>query len=168
MSGRYDKIMKTGFMPLMLVVAVIYFYFQVMENPDPAGNVENPTLSPYHFTLKLTSVVTGNPEDVVIDGLSALSSGEANMHGCFKTTMSLPMMTETYKIYDDALPVAPVDGLACFDAKEISAALAADTAFAFLSQSNIATGIDRVVAVYDDGRAFVWNQPNNIPNNINE
>ena len=33
-------------------------------------------------------------------------------------------------------------------------------ALAFLSQHDIASGVDRVVAVYPDGRAFAWHQLN--------
>lgn len=157
MSGRYDKLMKTGFLPLLLVVGVVYFYFQVQDKTEPDDTGK---MVPYSFTLKLTSVVTGLPEEIMVDDLAAIASAQTDMHGCFKTRMSLPMLTETYQIYDTAQPIAGGGGLACYNAESINAALAADTAFAFLGQANIADGLDRVVVIYDDGQGFVWNQPN--------
>ena len=46
----------------------------------------------------------------------------------------------------------------CFDAKAIGAALEKGEARAFLSQKDIAPQIDRVVAVFPDGRAYAWHQ----------
>ena len=43
-------------------------------------------------------------------------------------------------------------------ANAIGEALEEGTALAFLSQSQIAPQIDRVVAVFPDGRAFAWHQ----------
>ncbi|MEM9853369.1 MAG: DUF6446 family protein, partial [Pseudomonadota bacterium] len=48
----------------------------------------------------------------------------------------------------------------CFDADVIGAALKDGTARAFLGQRDVIYGIDRVVAVFDDGRGYVWHQIN--------
>ena len=48
----------------------------------------------------------------------------------------------------------------CFDAVAIGEALEKGEAIAFLSQANIHPGVDRVVAVFPDGRAFAWHQLN--------
>ena len=46
----------------------------------------------------------------------------------------------------------------CFDAGKIADALDSGEALAFLSQSAVAPQIDRVVAVFPDGRAYAWHQ----------
>ncbi len=46
----------------------------------------------------------------------------------------------------------------CFDANAIGEALERGEALAFLSQAEIAVGVDRVVAVFPDGRAYAWHQ----------
>jgi hypothetical protein len=46
----------------------------------------------------------------------------------------------------------------CFDAAAIGAALESGEALAFLSEPEIHPGVDRVVAVFADGRAFAWHQ----------
>jgi len=64
---------------------------------------------------------------------------------------------------------APVAGAAplnapgwydCFDARAIAADLAAGRAQAVLVEGNFRFGFDRVMALYPDGRGFVWAQPN--------
>ena len=43
----------------------------------------------------------------------------------------------------------------------IGEALETGEATAFLSEKNIHHGVDRVIAVFDDGRAYAWHQLNN-------
>jgi len=138
----------------------VFLYFS-----DPPELVE---VSHGPVTMELTSIMTGKPEAILADELQITAATETNGHGCFKTQMSLPMLTETYQIYEAATPLAPKAGLDCYDADMILNDLNADIALPFLARANVADGLDRVIVVYDDGRAFVWNQPNNIPNNINE
>ena len=45
----------------------------------------------------------------------------------------------------------------------IGAALESGEALAFLSEPEIHPGVDRVVAVFPDGRAFAWHQLNDSP-----
>ena len=69
-------------------------------------------------------------------------------------------MTETYAVYDAPTPLTAPGWFDCFDAEAIGTALEAGEAFAFLGQKNIHDGVDRVVAVFPDGRAYAWNQLN--------
>ncbi|MCC5988393.1 MAG: histidine kinase [Pararhodobacter sp.] len=48
----------------------------------------------------------------------------------------------------------------CFDAPAIAADLAAGRASAHLVEGNFSFGFDRVMALYPDGRAFLWQQMN--------
>jgi hypothetical protein len=48
----------------------------------------------------------------------------------------------------------------CFDAGAIGTALQQGEAVAYLSEREIARGVDRIIAVYPDGRAFAWHQLN--------
>ncbi|MCV6586080.1 MAG: DUF6446 family protein [Marinibacterium sp.] len=48
----------------------------------------------------------------------------------------------------------------CFDAKTIADDIAAGTARVYLSAKNIAYGVDRVVALTDDGRGYAWHELN--------
>ena len=59
-----------------------------------------------------------------------------------------------------AVPLNAPGWFDCFDAAEIGAALEDGTAIAFLGTANVVYGFDRIVAVTDDGRGFVWHQIN--------
>ena len=48
----------------------------------------------------------------------------------------------------------------CFDARAIDADLTAGRAAAWLVEGNFRYGFDRVMAVYPDGRAYLWHQIN--------
>ena len=87
-------------------------------------------------------------------------TSELAYRACFTTTMSEAMLTETYVVYDTPAPTVAPDWFDCFDATEIGQALDAERAFAFLGQANIVYGFDRVVAIDDQGRGFVWHQIN--------
>ncbi len=92
-------------------------------------------------------------------GIDADSS-PLRFRGCFATPMTLAMLTETYRIYPDPTPLNAPSWFGCFDAARIGADLESGKAVAFLSEPDIHPGVDRVVAVYPDGRAFAWQQLN--------
>ena len=74
--------------------------------------------------------------------------------------MTLALLTETYRIYEKPTPLIAPSWFSCFNAKQIGADLENGAAVAFLSEENIHPGVDRVIAVYPDGRAFAWQQLN--------
>ena len=108
--------------------------------------------------IALTAVATGQPEPILTEDWQAGPGGL----GCFRTPLSLALLTETFALYDAAAPRPGPQAPACFDAARIGADLAAGAALAFLGARNITPGVDRVVAVYPDGRAYVWQQPNDL------
>jgi hypothetical protein len=68
--------------------------------------------------------------------------------------------TELQRYEDPRPPIAP-NWFNCFDARAIGEALESGEAQAYLSLPNHPTyGIDEVVAVRSDGRAFAWRQIN--------
>lgn len=62
--------------------------------------------------------------------------------------------------YPDPTPLTAPDWFDCFDAGALTAALREGRARAFLAQGNIRDGVDRVIAVFPDGRAYAWHQLN--------
>ena len=103
---------------------------------------------------------SGTPEPMLADGFQGIDadSSPLRFRACFHTPMSQAMLTETYKVYDTPTPLNGPSWFDCFDAAAIGAALQSGEAIAFLSQANIAPSIDRVVAVFPDGRAYAWHQ----------
>ena len=112
--------------------------------------------------MRLTPIGSMVPEAIVVENFEGIdaTSSPLRFRSCFTTPLSLGTLTETYQIYEKADPLLAPGWFSCFDAEKIGVALIAGEAVAFLSEANIATGVDRVIAVFPDGRAFGWHQLN--------
>jgi hypothetical protein len=62
--------------------------------------------------------------------------------------------------FDDPTPLIAPGWFDCFDAQQIGADLESGAARGALSQAEIRPDVDRVLAVYPDGRVFGWHQYN--------
>ena len=92
-------------------------------------------------------------------GIDADSS-PIRYRACFTTDLSLAMLTETYVLLDQATPRNAPGWFDCFDAATLGAELDAGIALPFLSLKNVHYGVDRIVAITDDGRGYVWHELN--------
>ncbi|HLQ19637.1 MAG TPA: DUF6446 family protein [Tabrizicola sp.] len=112
--------------------------------------------------IRLVPLTSDQPEAIVVEGIEGIDaeSSPIKFRACFRTPLSLAMLTETYRAYDGAEPLVAPRGFDCFDAAEIGKALESGEALAFLSEPEIHPGVDRVVAVFPDGRAYAWHQLN--------
>lgn len=118
--------------------------------------------------LQLQSVVDGQLQPILSQNVKAIDtvedgvrlSGAISFRACFETTSSIAMLSETYVIKDNATPLTAPSWFDCFDARAIGAALETGEAVAFASTDNISYGVDRVIAVMPDGKAYVWHQLN--------
>ncbi|EGJ23314.1 hypothetical protein RSWS8N_14540 [Cereibacter sphaeroides WS8N] len=112
--------------------------------------------------IRLTPILGDAPEAIVANEVTGIDSGSSPLRfrACFTTPLSQAMLTETYRVYPDPTPLNAPPWFDCFDAERIDAALRKGEAIAFLSEHDIAPGVDRVVAVFPDGHAFAWHQLN--------
>ena len=112
--------------------------------------------------IKLVPLTSDQPEAIVVSGVEGIdaTSSPIKFRACFTTPLTLATLTETYREYPGAEPLVAPSGFDCFDAAAIGKALGTGEALAFLSELNIHPGVDRVVAVFADGRAYAWNQLN--------
>lgn len=136
-----------------LIFGAVVYYTQLYAFYEPAAA---------ETELRLTNLVTGEPEVVIYDSFEGIDSESSPLRfrGCFTTTMSQAMLTETFEVYEEATPLVAPGWFDCFDAHAIGAALEQGEAIAFLGEKNIKDGVDRVIAVYPDGRGFAWHQLN--------
>jgi hypothetical protein len=88
-------------------------------------------------------------------GIDADSS-PIRFRACFMTSATQNGLA----LYPKAQPLVAPRWFDCFDAAAIGADLAAGRAVALLGEQNVTYGIDRVLALYPDGRAFAWHQIN--------
>lgn len=112
--------------------------------------------------VALTSTNTQVPETIPFESFQAIDaeSSPIRYRACFTTDLSLAFLTENYVLMPDIDPRNAPGWFECFDAAAIGAELEAGTALTFLGAKNIAFGVDRVVAVTEDGRGYVWHELN--------
>ncbi len=125
----------------------VYAYYEEVQATDDA--------------VRLTTVSLGDIEPIIVqsfEGIDAVSS-PLRYRACFETTLSLAMLTETFVIVDNAEPRVAPNWFDCFNAAQIGADLQTE-AVAFMGIENVEYGIDRIVAIYPDGRGYAWHQIN--------
>ncbi len=88
-------------------------------------------------------------------GIDSFSS-PLRYRACFAVTGEVPDLVA----YAGADPLNAPGWFDCFQSAAIGEALTADAARAVLVASNAPYGFDRVMALYPDGRAYVWPQIN--------
>lgn len=155
------KIPATVIAVIAVIAGIAIYYLQVHAYYQPVLISNDPSVTGA-TRIELTSIVSGEPEVILaenFEGIDATSS-PLRFRGCFTTPMSLGMLSETYVSYEKAVPLITPGWFECFDPEDIGAKLETGEALAFLSHKNIADGVDRIVAVFPDGRAFVWHQLN--------
>lgn len=115
-----------------------------------------------HGDVQLVNRETGQREPIVADGFRAIdaASSPIRYRACFDTPMALPALADTYEPYRGAVPRNAPYWFDCFDAEAIGAAIDAGRARVFTAQRNIEFGIDRVVAITEDGRGYAWHEIN--------
>lgn len=149
MSGRFIAV----FIALTALIAggAIY-YLQVYAFYDRL---------PAQDTVMLAPVGGGAPQAVDVAGFQGIDANSSPLRyrACF-TLAGAADLADRYQPYPAAEPLIAPGWFDCFDAAAIGAALESGRASAFLSQREIADGVDRVIAVYPDGRAFAWHQLN--------
>lgn len=128
-----------------------YGYYATVAPGSPAAQIA------------LTELGGEQRDPIEVSGFKGIDADSSPLRyrACFKTDLSIATATETYETYDKATPLIGPKWFDCYDAKTIGADIEAGRAVAFLSQHNIRPGVDRVVALYPDGRAYVWHQLNN-------
>lgn len=110
--------------------------------------------------MMLTPIESDLPEPILAEGIIGIDaeSSPLRFRACFRTPLTQGMLSETYRAYEGATPLNAPSWFDCFDAQAIGVGLENGEALAFLSQSDIAPDVDRVVAVFADGRAYAWHQ----------
>ncbi len=110
--------------------------------------------------ILLTSAATGRPERIPAESVSAIDANSSPLRyrACFTVPYSQAMLVENYVAYEGAVPLNAPGWFDCFNAATLAVALGNGRAIAYLGEANIHEGVDRVVAVFENGQAFSWHQ----------
>jgi hypothetical protein len=142
-------------MAVAILAGAAMYYLQVYAFYEPV------TPASAAAEMRLTTLA-GVVEPILTDSFEGIDSDSSpiRFRACFTTPQSIAMLTETYQTHPAAVPLTAPGWFDCFDARAIGAALETGEAIAFMGEENIIYGIDRVVAVFGDGRAYAWQQIN--------
>jgi hypothetical protein len=151
MSGKLIGIILLG---LGLIAGAAMYWLQVYAFYDEV------TLAGDGGTVEMRiTTADGTPVPLPVQefrGIDADSS-PIRFRACF--TAALPQDAVLQEV-DDAVPLNAPGWFDCFDAAAIGADLASGAAEAWLGETNVIYGIDRILALYPDGRGFAWHQIN--------
>nr|WP_255670827.1 DUF6446 family protein [Cognatishimia sp. F0-27] len=138
-----------------VVAGVALYYLQVYHFYE-----EIPATG--HGDVQLTHLETGVTEPLLADEFQAIDaeSSPIRYRACFTTSMPLDTLVQSYERYEGAVPRNAPKWFDCFDAAAIGAEIDAGRAEVFTGTRNFEFGIDRVVAITQDGRGFVWHEVN--------
>ncbi len=102
------------------------------------------------------------PQPIAYTGFQAINadSSPIRYRACFSTDLSLDNLSATYVASDKVEPRVAPDWFDCFDAKAIGTAISEGRARTFLAAKNIAFGVDRIVAITDEGKGYAWHEFN--------
>ncbi len=112
--------------------------------------------------VELTRPTTGQREAIDVSDFQAIDSQSSPIRyrACFTTNLDLATAAETYEPFDAATPLTGPKWFDCYDAGTVTEALENGSATAFMGQENIQFGVDRIVAITQDGHGYVWHQLN--------
>lgn len=149
MSG---KIVGIVILVSALIAGAALYYLQIYGFYDDVPDAQ----------VELVSLTTQQPEEIAADNLQAIDadSSPIRFRACFTHEISLAMATETYEMTDHTDPRNAPGWFDCFDAAAIGAEIEAGTALTFLGAKNVHYGVDRIVALTEDGRGYIWHELN--------
>ncbi len=148
------RVLLVGLLVTALIAGAALYYLQVYAYyVEVAAEVAK---------VQMTSVISGEPEEILFENYKGINSNSSPIRyrACFDTPLSQAMLTETYQTYQGATPLVAPGWFDCFDAVTIGDAIDAGEAIAFMGVKDITYGVDQVVAVFPDGRGYVWQQIN--------
>ena len=140
--------------------------FIILASIAVGGGVYYAQVYGYYEEVALEAVelttFQGSVEPILFEDFEAIDadSSPIRYRACFKTPMSLALLTETYQPFEDAEPLNAPPWFDCFVADKIAKLLDNGNAIAFTGEANFEFGIDRVVAITEDGQGYVWHQVN--------
>lgn len=126
----------------------IYAFYDDVQLTRDGGTVE----------MRLTAT-DGTEAGLDVTGFQGIdgSSSPIRFRACFRVAEG---SLEGAQPAPEAVPLTAPGWFDCFDAGAIGAALETGEATAYLGQSNVQYGIDRLIAAFPDGRAYAWHQIN--------
>ncbi len=149
------RIAVAAILATAVVVGGLVYWLQVHAYYHPA-----------RFTpgaeIVLTPLDGSAPEAIAVADLEGIDaeSSPLRFRACFTTAQPLAALEARFRAMDRPGPLNGPSWFSCYDAAAVGTALERGEARAFLSIHDIHPGVDRVVAIFPDGRGYAWHQLN--------
>ncbi|WP_322889588.1 MULTISPECIES: DUF6446 family protein [unclassified Yoonia] len=147
------RVLIVAMLVLAVVVGAAMYYLQVYAYYEDVVATEG--------DITLTAADGGDPITVpfsAFTGIDAISS-PLRYRACLTTDIDAGTLATAIPLPFAEPRIAP-RWFDCFDARQIGADLREGLATAYMGTANLQYGIDRVFAVYPDGRAYIWHEIN--------
>ncbi|MFP7673523.1 DUF6446 family protein [Marivita sp. S0852] len=137
-----------------LIAGVAMYYLQVYAFYDE--------VTPTGVDDVQITTLQGVQEVILYEDFQAIDadSSPIRYRACFTTQTPLSTLLATYEAYPGAAPRTAPGWFDCFDAEALGEEIRSGRAHVFTGQRNLEFGIDRVVAITDDGRGYIWHEVN--------
>lgn len=124
------------------------FYYPVADAPD--------------HEMQLTLRDSDATSNIAYGDFQAIDadSSPIRYRACFTTAADPAELARTHVTLDGMMPRNAPPWFDCFDTKAITEAIETGAATVFLGTKNIAYGVDRVIAITDEGRGYIWHDLN--------
>jgi len=150
-SGRATAIVIVV-LTALFGVALWYFqtqaYYVEVTADDPAGQIA-------------VALQDGTAPMLDMTGFTGIDADTSPLRfrGCF-TVADPAALAATALPYPDPTPLNAPAWFDCYDATTIGEALETGAAQAYTGQIDYVDGVDRVIAVFPEGRGYAWHQLN--------
>jgi Family of unknown function (DUF6446) len=139
MSGRRLILGFAGFLAVFLAGLIWFQYFAFYERQHGVG------------ALTIDGAVVPVADYAGVDS----ASSPLKLRGCMRID---PAAVARLRPAKDATPLTPPFWVRCFDAGRLTGDLASGAARAYAIGRDAPAGFDLMLAVYPDGRAYLWRQ----------
>ncbi len=138
-----------------LAAGVAMYYLQVY------GYYDEVTANPGQDVV-LLPLDQDTPRPIAYDNFQAIDAGSSPIRyrACFTTSVTRQELAQVFQLSDQHEPRNAPKWFDCFDAEALGGALKEDRATAFVAVKNIFYGVDRIVAVTDQGLGYAWHELN--------
>ena len=132
----------------MYYLQVYGFYYEI--EPRPGQDVV------------LLAQGTDTPEVITYSAFQAIDadSSPIRYRACFETDLTPDELTR-FVPAEDPEPLTAPGWFDCYDAVSLADALKTGQAQAYMGTKNVHYGVDRIVAITQDGKGYVWHALNN-------
>ncbi len=138
------KVVVISLLLFTVIFSILLYYFQVFAFYKRVDNISSLRINDRNIDIQ------------DYRGIDSSSSG-LKLRGCF---LADPTDFEGLPRLKKATPLSAPFWFECFDHEELQLAINEGRLHTFMAEENEKDGIDRIAAIFPDGRGFQWRQLN--------